>query len=540
MAELITPGLRATGQATTGQAAISGQITSSGTYLDPLLRALAGGGDQDAVVHGDQRMTYAQAHEKVLRMAGALLRCGLRRGDGVAIFVGNRPESVVLELATHLIGCRLVFVIPEPGQGELRGFIDQADARAFVFDPGFGPRAQELAGQVRVAQVLSLGPSEAGTDLLPLMEQARPVLPGVAIGQDDIVTVMYTGGTTGRSKLVTHGHLYYDVIALSARRRGAGNPGPRRPLVCTLVTHSSGHVSTITGLLTGATMLLNDDFDAGQALATIERERADAISLTPPMLYEMLDHPACPARGDSTLTGIFYGGAPIAPARLRQAIERFGPVLRQSYGLTEAPFITMIEPGEVDPDRPETLRTCGRALPTMELEVRDDRGSQVPAGQVGEVYTRGLMMMTGYWGDPERTGAALRDGWLRTGDLGYLDARGYLYLVDRRKDVIVTGTGSDNVYSRLLDDFLATLPGVHQAAAVGVPDDRWGEAVHVFVVPEPGAALSVAELTGRVVDALGPVYEPQGITFVPALPWTAVGKIDKKALRVRHAAARSA
>src|SRR6266571_4032863 len=295
----------------------------------------------------------------------------------------------------------------------------------------------------------------------------------------------------------------------------------------------------LTGLLSGLTMVLNDDFDAGETLATIEREHITGIALTPPMLYEMLDHPACPKRGSSTLTGIFYGGAPIAPTRLRQAIERFGPVLRQSYGLTEAPFITTLEPDEHDPDQPDILRSCGRPLPSMEVEVRDEQGTAVPAGEVGEVHVRGLMVMTEYWRDPERTREALKDGWLCTGDIGYTDADGYLYLVDRSKDVIVTGRGSDNVYSRLLDDFLATVAGVQQAAAVGVPDDRWGEAVHVFVIPEPGVVLDVAELSKRVVDELGSVYEPQGCTFVRTLPWTALGKIDKKALRLEFIAARS-
>ncbi len=349
----------------TEQTTISDQVTSSGTYLDHLLGSLASGGDREALVYGDQRITYAQAHEKSLRLAGALRGAGLRKGDGVAVFVGNRPESVLLQIATHLIGCRLVFVPPEPGQSELSAFIDLAGTKAFVFDPGFGGRAEELADQVSAAHKLSLGPSTVGTDLLALMEQAPAVLPDVEISKDDIVTLLYTGG---------------------------------------------GHVAAITGLLAGATVVLGGDFDAAQILGTMEREHITGLGLTPPMLYEILDHPACREGGFPALARIFYGGAPTAPARLREAIERFGPMMRQSYGLTEAPVITTLEPDQHDLERPETLRTCGRPLPGMAVEIRDEQGNAVPAGQIGEVHTQGFMVMTEFWGDPERTREELKEG----------------------------------------------------------------------------------------------------------------------------------
>ena len=507
------------------------QATASGTYVDNILTSLAAGGDTEALVQGDRRITYTQAHDTVLRLAGALHARGLGRGDGVAIFIGNRPESVLLQVAVHLLGCRLVFVPPEPGHGELTAFVKQADVAAFVFDPGFGPRAPELARDVGVPEVLSLGPSRYGTDLLALSSEAAPARPAVAVSRDDIVTLLYTGGTTGRPKIVTHRHLYYDGLIAAAGRRRADSPGPQRYLICTLVTHSSGHVAAVTALLAGATVVLMRDFDAGEVLATFAREGITGAVLVPPMLYELLDHPACPRYGFPSLVRIHYGGAPIAPARLRQAIERFGPVMRQSYGLTEAPVITVLEPAEHDPARPQTLRTCGRPLPGMEVEVRDDQGRRVAAGEVGEVHVRGFLVMTGYWRDPEQTRAAIGDGWLHTGDLGYLDEDSYLYLVDRSNDVIVTGRTSDNVYSRLLDDFLVTLPGVRHAAAVGVPDERYGEAVHVFVVAEPEARPDPGELQKLVLDELGPLYEPSGVSFVDTLPWTTMGKIDKRALR---------
>ena len=509
------------------------QATATTTYLDHIFTSLSTLGDTEALVHRDQRVTYAQAHDTVLRMANALHGRGLGKGDGIAVFVGNRPESVLLQVAAHLIGCRLVFVPPEPGSAELVAFVEQAGVKVFVYDPGFVPRATDLSRAVQ-ADVLSLGPAGNGTDLLALMAQTLPRRPEVEVGPEDILTLLYTGGTTGRSKVVTHRHPYYDgLIAAAARRRGDSS-GPQRFLVCTLVTHSSGHVAAMTCLLAGATLVMLDDFDAGEVLEVLEREAITGMVLVPPMLYELLDHPACPAHGFPSLVRIHYGGAPTAPARLQQAIERFGPVMRQSYGLTEAPVITILEPQEHDPANPQTLRTCGRPLPGMAVEIRDGHGAVLPVGEIGEVYVRGFFVMTEYRGDPERTGEAIRDGWLHTGDLGYRDEEGYLYLVDRSKDVIVTGRTSDNVYSRLLDDFLVTLPGVRHAAAVGVPDDRYGEAVHLFVVAHPGCVLDAAELRQQVVRELGELYEPRDVSIVDGLPWTTMGKIDKKALRAQH------
>ena len=509
------------------------QAALTGTYLDHMLAALAGGGDRVAVIDGERRISFIDAHDAVLRLANTLLGQGIRRGDGVAIFTAaNRPEAVFLQLAVHLIGCRLIFVPPEPGKDELIAYVRQADPQALVFDPGVSSLALALAGQFPLPVVLSFGPAPIGTDLLELMTSAPAVLPDVTGTQDDIVTVFYTGGTTGWPKLVTHRHRYYDNLVFVASRRRMDSTESARVLICTLVTHPSGHVSAMAFLLAGATIMPVKAFDAAEVLALIGQEAVTGLVLVPPMLYDLLDDPALPQRRFPALTRIHYSGAPTAPARLRQAIERFGPIMRQTYGLTEVPVITILEPHEHDAARPQTLRSSGRPMPGTEIEIRDEHGVQVPAGQVGEVRVRSASVMTEYWDDQARTREALHDGWLQTGDLGYLDESGALYLVDRSKDVIITGPVSDNVYSRLLDDFLVTLAGVRHAAAVGAPDDRYGEAVHVFVVPEPGARLDPGELKKQVVEELGESYEPRHIIFVEALPWTAMGKIDKKALRV--------
>jgi fatty-acyl-CoA synthase len=283
-------------------------------------------------------------------------------------------------------------------------------------------------------------------------------------------------------------------------------------------------------------VVLMDGFDAGVALSVLAEQKITEVNLVPPMLYEILDHPDWPPAGFPDLETIDYTGAPTAPSRLRQAIGRFGPVMRQVYATTEHGMITQLWPSQHDLSRPHRLQSCGQPVPSVEVELRDDHGPVTGPGQVGEVWARSPMVTEGYWRDPEATRDLLVDGWARTGDLAYRDDEGYFYLVDRARDVIVTGPASGNVYSRLLDDFLATLPGISQGAAVGVPDPRWGEAVHVFLVPDGETRPDPGQIRRRVAEALGDLYVPKSLSVVARLPRTTLGKIDKKALRAAYLA----
>jgi fatty-acyl-CoA synthase len=499
-----------------------------GTYVETVLAALSEAGDQDVVVQGERRLGAAAARELILRLAGALAGLGVRAGDGVAVFAGNRPETVLLQVAVHLLGCRLVFLPPEPGPSALAALVELADLRALVVDAEHEERAAGLLARVSVPDVCCLGPSRRFRDLLGAAAAVPAELPAGPL-PDDVTTLLYTGGTTGQPKLVVHGGRLYDVIAASAGLL----PGPGRPrvLVCPLVTHGAGHLTAIRTLAAGGALVLLPRFDAGAALAALRCERITVVLVVPAMLYELLDHPDCPNRDLPDLAEVTYGASPASPARLAQAVERFGPILHQAYGQTEALGIACLPAWDHDPAQPDVLRSCGHPLPGVEVEIRDERGRPLPDGHVGEVCARGFTQMAGYWRDPERTREVMGDGWVRTGDLGRLGEDGRLYLVDRARDVIVTGLGADNVYSRLLDDFLVTLPGVRGAAAVGVPDERYGEAVHVFVVPDAGQAPDPADLCRRVASELGAIYEPRDVSFVAELPLTPLGKVDKRALR---------
>ncbi|MFF0969967.1 AMP-binding protein [Streptomyces sp. NPDC003703] len=515
-------------------------VTVGENYTVSVLRRLSARGDGDAIVAGERRISGAEAAATVLRFAAALRSRGLAEGDGVALFVENSPEALLLQLAVHFTGCRLVFVPPEPGNGELEALVRRADVKMLLFDPVFAQRTRQIAGRVGIPHLLGVGPSSTAEDFLASASGRTGLSPDEAADGGSVATLLYTGGTTGLPKLVVHRSGYYDTYVRAASAYADDASDGLVLLVCTLVTHTSGHGTFLVGLLSGHTVVLLRSFDAGTALSMMERERVTRVIVVTPMLYELLDHPDCVPGRFPALTTLHYTGAAASPARLEQAIERFGPVLDQIYGASENALVTQLTSQEHDPGRPESLTSCGRPGPGVEVELRDEDGKPVPVGHPGELYVRSDTVMEGYWQDPERTAEVLDDeGWFRSGDIARADENGYLYLVDRARDIIVTGATADNVYSRLLDDFLAAQPGVREAATVGLPGADDQETVHVVLVPEdPAGTPDLPGLTRAITDALGTLYTPASYSVADSLPRTTVGKTDKKALRAALLASR--
>ncbi|MBO3747424.1 AMP-binding protein [Streptosporangiaceae bacterium NEAU-GS5] len=494
------------------------------TYVDLLLDALRDGGDHEVLVDHDRRVSAAEAHDTVLRLANALRGHGVGKGDAVAVITGNTSDGILVWFALHLLGARLILTPFDEAAGERGTFLRRAGTDVIVYDE----TGAELAPEGGARLLLTVD------DLLRRAATCPATRPDGCAGRDDVSTVFHTGGTTGRPKMVLHGHPYYDVMVFGADRRYFTFPPPNRFLVMTPLTHTSGQICVVVTLLSGGTVVLLDSFEPGAFIDTVRRERVSAVMLVPAMLYELLDHPDMPADGLG-LARVNYGGAPASPVRLREALRRFGPVLRQTYALTEVPTIAVLPPEEHDESAPGRLASCGKPIPLVEVVLRDD-GRDVAPGEVGEVCVRGSIVMTEYWKDPELTAETVRDGWFHTGDLGTFDEDGYLHLVGRRSDTIITGRRElgvylTHIYPRLLEDVLNAVPGVRSCAAVGAPDEAYGEAAHVFVVPGPDLSADPADLRKRVVEELGPVYEPRTITYVEGLPYTPFGKVDRKALR---------
>ncbi|MFG2357518.1 AMP-binding protein [Streptomyces sp. NPDC048521] len=508
-------------------------VTGSENYTVSVLQRLAERGDRDAIVAGSRRVGGAEAVSTVLRFAAALRGSGLVEGDGVALFVENSPEALLLQLAVHFTGCRLVFVPPEPGNSELEALVERADVRMLLFDPVFEERTKRLAGRIDIPYLFGIGASSIAADFLTAASgNAGLSLRDAADGRH-IATLLYTGGTTGLPKLVVHRSGFYDTYVQASAAFSDSESDDPAVLIGTLVTHTSGHGAFLMGVLSGHTIVLLRTFDAGTALSVMDSERVTRMVVVTPMLYELLDHPGCLAGRFPALTTLHYTGAAASPARLRQAIGRFGPILDQIYGATENGLVTQLTPQQHDLQRPQSLTSCGRPAPGVEIELRDDDGKPVPVGELGELFVRSRTVMEGYWNDPERTAEVLdEEGWFRSGDIAREDENGYLYIVDRARDIIVTGSTADNVYSRLLDDFLTAQPAIKDAAAIGLPGDDDKETVHVVLVLEDRADVpDLARLSREIVDALGDLYTPASYSITDALPITTVGKIDKKALR---------
>ena len=507
-------------------------------YVATALERFAGYGEREAVASPERRVSYADLRREIPALAAALRRHGVPAGAAIAILAGNRPETMVIQFAAHLLGCRTVWIAGYTPAREQNDYLARAKTDYFIYDTAFyADRGAELAKQCADGTVFCLGPGGLGPNLLdPPAGEAETLASLTADVVSAPESVFYTGGTTGSPKLVHHEQRFFlALLALGAAWLASGAPALRH-LAVTGFQHVSGQMTNLLMLFTGGTVVLRSGLDTPGLFAAIEQERITSTLLTPVQLYNALDHPARDTADLSSLLLLNVGGGPVFPSRLRQAVERFGPIMRLVYGLSEAPFITEYRAVPLDPEHPERLRSCGYLFADAKVEIRDEHAAPLPTGEVGEVWTSGSLVMSGYWDDPALTGQTLVDGWLRTGDVGFLDAEGFLYLVDRSKDMIVTGLGAANVFSKPVEDVLASHPQVRLASVIGVPDAQVGEAVYAYVITAPGATVTEEELRALVTRELSEYQTPRTVEFVQSLPLTGMGKVDKKALRARHAA----
>ncbi|MDI3421629.1 AMP-binding protein [Streptomyces luteolus] len=500
--------------------------------MEEALDELASGPDRELLVHGDHRLTARQFHCLVHRMAHALAARGATRGATVTLLSGNLPETIAARYAANLAGCKVNHLYNKLSAEVQSAIVEDVETQLLIVDPRYADRAAEITGHTRIPHVLVLGESkrELGQNLLALAAE-QPAEPFTARARPDgICTIRHTGGTTGHPKgIVTTFEQVSRMSRMATAVRPEAEETPRQ-LACTTLAHAAGMLADVV-IRAGGTVVLHDDFDAGEVLATIERERITRLFLLPPLLYQLLDHPDSEHRDLSSLRGLTYGGCQASPTRIADAVRRLGPVLVQFYGQNEAGGISVLTADDHDPDRPERLRSAGKVLPNVSVAVRDTVGRDLPVGELGEICVRSAGTMTGYWKQPRLTADVLRDGWLHTGDIGFLDVDGYLTVVDRLKDMIVVVGG--HVYTTELEDLLNSHPKVRQSAVYGVRDADRMEQVHAAVVPAPGATVTAEELRAAVREQRGAMYEPAHITFLDALPLTDAGKPDKKLLRKR-------
>ncbi|CAA0124853.1 Long-chain-fatty-acid--CoA ligase FadD13 [Mycolicibacterium vanbaalenii] len=480
-------------------------------------------GRRPAVRAGEITASYAEIAATANRLAHHLVALGVTPGAPVALMMSNRVEWVVADQAIIRAGGAKVPINDMLSTSEMAFILQDCGAQVAVTDEVMGDVA-EAAG---LPHVIRIGP-----DWDAAIASAPPSgPPDITVTGADVGLIIYTGGTTGRQKGVVHTQ-HGLAINLLAHLVEIGLLDDERLLLSTPLPHSAGFLAQ-AGLLKGALHFIERRFDTTLVLNRIEHDGVTFLFMVPTMIYRLLDAAEGRELDLSSLRTILYGAAPITPERLEQGLRRFGAVFMQLYGQSEAPnFITRLTREDHDPLLPERLASCGRPATLVKVAVLDDRGSPLPAGQVGEICARAPYVMSGYRGLPDTTANTLRDDWLHTGDIGLLDEDGYLHLLDRKNDMIISG--GMNVYTTEVEQVVSACPGVAQVAVVGVPHPDWGEAVVAFVVSSDEFDQDAA--MNRCRAELAAYKRPKAFQRVEALPVTSVGKVDKKRLKAGHRA----
>ncbi len=505
-------------------------------YLTQRLhRAVQGHAGRTATIFGARRRSHAEHADRVARLAAALHSLGLERGGRVGMLALNSDRYVEFFYGTWWAGGAVNPVNIRWSAAEIAYSLDDCDTRILLVDEQFSKTAVALVGHSRSLQTLVYtgdGPTPEGMLNYEALLAAATPAPDARCSGADLAAVMYTGGTTGFPKgvMLSHDNLCTNSLAFL----GAGlsrDPGPA------LLIAPMFHIAALSVMLAhaaaGGTFVVAPMFTPLATLQAVQQHRISLLLLVPTMIQLTVDHPEAASHDLSSVKTLGYGGSVISEAVLRRAMERFpNAAFMQVYGMTElSPCATLLGPDEHRPGsgKPHLLRSAGRACLTAEVRVVDENGREVPRGTVGEVKVRGGNVMLGYWNKPEQTASALRDGWMHTGDGGYMDDEGYLYIVDRMKDMIVSG--GENVYSAEVENALAQHPAVGACAVIGIPSEQWGETVHAVVVRKPGTEATADALMAHCHALIAGYKCPRSVEFREALPTTGAGKVQKTELR---------
>jgi fatty-acyl-CoA synthase len=517
-------------------------MTNNVVHNPPLLPHLIIDGlsrnDDKPCLHlGDTIATYRDVREQTSRFVQALQSKGLGPGSRVAIISGNRPEVLYNLSAMQIAGCCGTALHPMGSLDDHAYVLENAEIETLVYDASlFESRAQELKDLLpQLKNLLAFGPTEVGDDYTALAAGFEPK-PLVApdVDPEDVGAIVYTGGTTGKPKGILQTYRSASYMTMIQMLEWDW-PEELRMMIATPLSHAAAAFFVPT-LQKGGCIYVPAGFDPQLIFEMIEQHKITATMLVPVMIYYLMDHPAAQTADMSSMETIFYGASPMSPARLKEAIEKWGPIFYQFYGQSEAPMVLVnMKRADHDLSIPGRLGACGKPTPWVTLALLDNDNQPVAEGEPGEICVRGPLVMKEYFKMPEQTAEAFAGGWMHTGDVGRLDKDGFLHIVDRTKDMIVTG--GFNVFPREVEDIIGEHAAVSQVAVVGVPSEQWGEEVKAVIVLRPDARASdelTADIMQSVKSAKGSVQTPKSIDYVDGIPLTAVGKPDKKVLRAQY------
>lgn len=492
-----------------------------------------------ASVDGDRRRSWREVGECVGRLAGALHGLGVKRGDRVAVLMLNSDRYLELYLGIAWAGAVIVPTNIRWSRAEIEDSLLDCRASALVVDKTFAAMGVELAKAVPLSLIYADdddGPAEA-RHYERLIATSQPV-PDAMASREDLAGIFYTGGTTGRSKGVMLSHANLVSNALHMLSEGL-LPAGTIYLNAAPMFHLANGAGMFASLIGGGRNVVIRTFSPELVMAAVAKEKVTATLIVPTMIQMLADHPGLESADMSSLQRIMHGASPISEALLKRAMAGLpGTAFNQLYGMTElSPLATHLpwdqHTGEAAAKK-NRLRACGRAAIGCEVRIVDVDHKPVPAGVVGEIAARGQNVMMGYWERPEETAKAVIDGWMHTGDGGYMDEEGYVYLVDRVKDMIITG--GENVYSMEVENVITQHPAVSQCAVIGIPSEQWGETVHAFVIPAAGASVNAAEIVAFCKDRIAHYKCPRSIDIrTEPFPLSGAGKVLKRELRRLYA-----
>jgi len=496
-------------------------------------------GERIALVDGEFHCTFSELREASERVARAMWASGLRDEDRVAIYAPNDARVLTCMLGLMRAGGVWVPINYRNAIDANVEFMQYAETRWLFYHSSFRDQAKEM--HTRVPALCHLICMDADDGEIPSL--ARFMDQGQNAPERDwadprgnpgrMVGLVPTGGTTGPAKGVRVTSDSWGAFVEMAGHYWRCEDCLPICLSTAPLSHAAGVVAFALFTI-GATNVILPRFDASAVLESIERHRVTHMFLPPTAFYALLAHPEVRRRDCSSLRLMLLAASPVSPDRVKEGVEIFGPCVCQSYGQTEAPMlITWLDRKTVAAaaagDHPERLRSCGKATYAVRLAIMDEQGKLLGAHQRGEIVARGALVTPGYHNLPEATAEIRTHGWHHTGDVGYYDEHGYFYIVDRKKDMIITG--GFNVYSGEVESCLMGIPGIYECAVVGVPHDTWGEAVKAIVVLREGQALKEEEIIAYCKEKLGGVKAPKSVEFCGEIPKTPAGKIDRKKLR---------
>ncbi|MBZ4512183.1 long-chain fatty acid--CoA ligase [Mycobacterium avium subsp. hominissuis] len=497
-----------------------------------LHRALQQHPDRLATIDADRTRTYAQSAQRIAKLASALRTIGVNRGDRVGMLALNSDRYHEYLLAVPWADAVLNPINIRWSPPEIAYALRDSQTDVLFVDDAFSPAVPALrASYPDLRAIVHCGnaPTPEGMFCYEELIAGGEVGDDVRRSGDQLAGVFYTGGTTGLPKgvMLSHANLMTSVLGMLSV--GSFLSSEARLLHVAPLFHLADLAAWAGQTTLGGTHVMLSTFEPSAILQTIERHQVTDVLLVPTMLQMVVDHPAVRDYDLSSLRNVMYGASPISEAVLSRAMKTVRSArFMQGYGMTElSPLATVLRPE--DHEHPDLLRSAGRAAPCAEVKIVDADDKEVPPGNTGEIVVRGGNVMLGYWNKPDETAAALRNGWMHTGDAGYMDERGYVFVVDRIKDMIISG--GENVYSTEVENVLSRHPAVAACAVIGVADENWGERVHAVVVLTENSSVTAEELRDFCKTQIAGYKAPRTASFVDALPLSGAGKVLKRELR---------